>query len=262
MAHMSEEQKFTFDLKGWILLPEVIDRSLATEIRSHVESVVWKPETLPAAHRSTYSGPAEVLLDHPSVVGILGDVLQSPDPAPDCYGFRCENSFAMYRNAGADGLVAHGGGPTLNPHFNYQVHGGQIFSGLTRIIWELNDVNEGDGSTLIMSGSHKSAFAVPKSLSHKDSPLFESYSCPAGSAIIFSEALCHAGPVWNNQNYPRVGVFNCYNRVDQQWHKLNATPEAINSLSPKRQTLFRGVWGWTPPPGPPNNYFNDTNKSI
>ena len=31
------------------------------------------------------------------------------------------------------------------------------------------------------------------------------YECPAGSAIFFTENLCHAGPVWQ-RNTPRVAV--------------------------------------------------------
>jgi hypothetical protein len=262
---MSDEQKFIFDLKGWILLPGIIERSLAVEIRSHIETLMINPESLPAHQRSSYSGPAEVLLDHPAVVAILREVLMSPDHSPDCYRFRCENSFPMFRKTGGDGLEAHGGTRNLDPNFSYQSRNGKINAGMTRVIWELNDVNAGDGSTLIMSGTHKSDFKVPKSLSGKDSPLFESYVCPAGSALVFSEALCHAGPVWTNRNYPRVGVFNCYNRENQQWHKLIVPPEIIDALSPKRRTLFRGVWSFNNPGGTPptgNSFFSDSNRAI
>jgi hypothetical protein len=262
---MTEEQKFVFDLKGWVLLPAIIERPIAEEIRAHIETLLLKPDALPANQRSSYSGPAEVLLDHPAVVAILREVLMAPDPNPDCYGFRCESSFPMYRKPGQDGLEAHGGTRTLNPVFSYNARNGKIYSGLTRVIWELNDVATGDGGTLIMSGSHKSEFSVPKSLSGKDSPLFESYACPAGSALVFSEALCHAGPVWNNKNHNRIGVFNCYNRVEQQFHKLTVPREVIDALSPKRRTLFRGVWAAEfhyPEPAKHNHYFNDSNRAL
>ena len=36
----------------------------------------------------------------------------------------------------------------------------------------------------------------------------ESYSCPAGSVLIFTESLIHASNDWLLPN-PRVAVFNC-----------------------------------------------------
>ncbi len=258
---MTDEQKFIFDLKGWILLPALLEPDVVRAIHEHVDTLVQRPQSLPSHLRSSYSGPCEVLLDHPAVVSILREVLQSPDSTPDCYGFRCENSFPMWRPTGGDGLYAHGGNPGLNPLFSYHARDGKIFAGTTRIIWEMVDVGPGDGATLIMSGSHKNNFPVPKNIT-KDSPLFESYSCPAGSAIIFSEALCHAGPVWKNPRYPRVGVFNCYNRIDQQYHKLTVPREVIDALSLKRRTMFRGVWADELPVGNHNNYFSDENRSL
>jgi hypothetical protein len=223
---------------------------------------VKRPDALPPAKRSSYSGPAEHLLDHPAVLPILREVLQAPDPTPESYGFRCENSFPMYRPAGGDGLPAHGGGPNLHPQYSYHARDGKIFAGLTRVIWEFNDVNSGDGGTLIMSGTHKSDFPIPKSLSGKDSALFESYACPAGSALVFSEALCHAGPVWKNPNHPRIGIFNCYNRIDAQFHKLTVPPEVIDALSPKRRSMFRGVWAYELPKGVRNDYFSESNRAL
>jgi hypothetical protein len=128
----------------------------------------------------------------------------------------------------------------------------------------LNDVNADDGGTLIMSGSYKSEFSVPYSLSRKNSPLFESYSCPAGSALVFCEAICHAGPVWTNEDHPRVCIFNCYNRVDQQWNKMTVPPEVIDALSPKRRTLFRGVWAADFPGNGIvyNTQFSESNRAL
>ena len=42
---------------------------------------------------------------------------------------------------------------------------------------------------MLLSGSHKSAFAWPESISGRDSALWESYTCPAGSAVIFTAAI-------------------------------------------------------------------------
>ena len=82
----------------------------------------------------------------------------------------------------------------------YQVAGGHIFSGLTRVAWELEEVVAGMGGTSVLSGSHKAHFNYggpdewtpnisrsPWEGAMQDS--MESYSCPAGSALIFTESL-------------------------------------------------------------------------
>ena len=136
---------------------------------------------------------------------------------------------------------------------------GQIHAGLIRVVWELNEVEIGDGGTLFLSGSHKSAFPRPQSLSERESPLWETYACPAGSAVIFTEALCHSGTKWVNPDRDRLSLFTCYNTVNAKWGKACPPPEVIQSLPAKRQTLFRGVWhGMTEVPQI-NKYYDEAN---
>lgn len=135
----------------------------------------------------------------------------------------------------------------------YQVAGGKIFSGLTRVVWELENVEEGQGGTTFLTGSHKAHFNYggpdrnrpnigesPWEQSMRDA--MDQYSCPAGSVIIFTESLIHAASDWINPTNPRCAVFNCYNSLLAQWHKLNLDHEIIEAMPPKRRSLFRGVW--------------------
>ena len=70
----------------------------------------------------------------------------------------------------------------------------------------------------------------------------ESYSCPPGSVVIFTESLVHAANDWTNPNNPLCAVFNCYNSIWAQWHRKNLDHETILKMPPKRRTLFRGTW--------------------
>jgi ectoine hydroxylase-related dioxygenase (phytanoyl-CoA dioxygenase family) len=257
---MTEEQKFIFDLKGWLLLPGVLTDDQIAHIKDHAHRLRENRDALDPKDRYSLSGPAQILLDHPSIVGILRTVLGN-DRHEGCYGFRCENSFLMMRHAGQDGLEPHGGGLGAGVHL-YSCHNGQIYSGLTRVVWELNPVRRGEGGTLIMSGSHKMNFPIPPAHMVKSSPLYETYECPAGSAIIFSESLCHAGPLWKTEAYPRVAIFNCYSNADAQYHKLSLPREVIEAMPPKRRTLFRGVWHHDFYRGVPNDYFSEDNVAL
>jgi len=249
---MTDEQKFFFDLRGWILLPTVLtDEREIEEMKAEVND----------GARQGYGPSLQRLLDHPSVVGILSEILsEDPFVGDECYGFRCENSFTTVRLPGyntrdrADNGMPHVVRPPQQANaMRYQVAGGKIFSGLTRVVWELEEVKSGQGATSFLSGSHKAHFnyggpdryrpnigGSPWEESMRD--MMDDYSCLPGSVVIFSESLVHAANHWTNPDNPRCAVFNCYNSAWAQWHRLGLSEEDIEAMPPRRRSLFRGVW--------------------
>ena len=252
---MTDEQKFFFDVKGWLLLPAVLSESEAAAVREHL-----------LAGGDGFHGPAQDLLDHPAVVEVLAEILSESGPMEDTYPFRCENSFVTLRKAGwkAGGTnVPHVVRPPQHAGaMRYQVDGGRIHSALTRVVWELNPVRKGDGGTLFLSGSHKARFPYPSSVLQPDSPHLESYECPAGSVFIFTESLLHAATDWKNPEVDRVSIFNCYNSLWSQWHRLNLSHELIESMPPKRRSLFRGVYAHDFHRGQPNRHYSADNRAL
>lgn len=267
---MTPEQKFFFDLNGWLLLPSVLSPAEVEEMKAEVYG----------GARNAYQGPLQRLLDHPAVTGILTEILsEAAFAADDSYSFRCENSFTTVRPPGwskmerTDGGMPHVVRPPqqANP-MRYQVAGGKIFSGLTRVVWELEAVKSGQGGTSFLSGSHKANFNYggpdPYRPNISESPweaniraAMDEYSCPPGSAVIFTESLIHAANDWTNPDNARCAVFNCYNSIWTQWHKLNLAHEVIGAMPPKRQTLFRGTWAIGGGPGG-NRAYSEDNRSI
>ena len=246
---MTPEQKFFFDLHGWILLPSILTEQ---------EIEACKAEVYAGAKQS-YQGELSALLDHPAITDILTDILaEEPYLGDEYYSFRCEGSFITVRPPGwekPEGTsIPHVVRPPQQANaMRYQVAGGKIFSGLTRVVWELEEVKAGFGGTTFLSGSHKSHFNYggpdPNRPNISESEWEEEihaamaeYSCPPGSVIIFTESLLHAANDWTNPDNPRCAVFNCYNSLWAQWHRLNLDHEIIEAMPPKRRTLFRGVW--------------------
>jgi hypothetical protein len=263
---LTEEQKYLFDLKGWLLFPSAIDEATAGAVRDHIYRLHNDRDSLPVQEQHTYGGIAQELLDHPVIVGALNELLAyQPLAAEDCYGFRFDGCHSTIRKAGDDNFRPHGGGGLHNLGGNshvYRHQPGRVFSGLTRIVWELNEVGPGDGSTRFLSGSHKAAFTRPPSTNERDCKLFESYTCPAGSLVIFTEALCHTGTVWNNTERDRVAIFTCYNTINEKWHKGGPSREVIATMPPLRQTLFRGVWHGQGDNKGKNIYFDEENLAV
>ncbi len=267
---MTEEQRFFFDLRGWILLPSILSDSEIEEMKAEVY----------AGARQSYQGALQNLLDHPAIVGILNEILsETPFVHEDCYGFRCEGSFTTVREPGWSKLSRGDNGlphvvrpPQQANAMRYQVAGGKIFAGLTRVVWELEEVRKGEGGTSFLSGSHKAHFNYggpdpfrpnigesPWEQSMRDT--MDEYSCPPGSVVIFTESLVHAANDWTNPDNPRCAVFNCYNSIWAQWHRLNLSHEVIETMPPKRQSLFRGTWAIGGGPGGNRAYSLENNTT-
>ena len=180
---MSAAQKYTFDLKGWISLPGLLEKEQLESIRAHQMKFLYERDALSPEEKDNHGGPSQVLLDHPAVVGVLNEVLSHQALAgEDCYGFRYDHTYTSHR--------------------------------------------------------------------------------PAGSAVIFTEGLCHSGTRWNNAERDRLCLFTCYDMVNSKWGKGCPPAEVIAAMPPKRQTLFRGAWhGMGDVPGI-NRYYEEENRAV
>lgn len=242
----TDEQKYVFDVRGWIAVPGVLTEDEVEEMRDFCRRLRSDSASLEEKDRSSVGGPLHRLTDHPVVVGFMDEfVAHAPHASDHGYGFRMDGSFLSIRSAGNDNFRPHGGSGMLRfpgNHHTYHSLPGSAHSGLTRVVWELNPVEHGAGGTMFLSGSHKAAFPAPASTENADSDLWDTYSCPAGSALFFTEAVRHTGAPWTNERWDRVAVFNCYNTVGSKWHKWDAHPDLVASMPPKRRSLFRPVY--------------------
>lgn len=242
---LTDEQKYLFDMRGWLLVPGVLTADEAAEMRSFCTRLKNDPDSIPESERSTLGGPLQRLADHPVVVGFMNEFVAHPELSSQaCYGFRQESSNLIYRTAGDGEFGPHNGNGLLRfpgDSHHYQCIPGKAHSGLSRVVWELNAVDKGDGGTLLVTGSHKAVFPAPDALLDPSWPNWDTYSCPEGSVLFFTEALTHSAQPWTNPNRPRVAIFSCYNTVNSKWHAWEPNPELAASMPPMRQTLYRPV---------------------
>jgi hypothetical protein len=222
---MSDYERFRFDLKGFIVIPSVLTAAETDAVRSHVEAYSRNPESLPPHLRAPMAGPGEFLLDHPRVMGVLAALL---DPNPR--SVRMESVFCSLRSTCStkEEWGPHAGANIL-PSFNYKNESGRIYAGMTRcvraiadrgssqplnsgipltdhapgrlcrsIVWELNEVVHGKGGTCLMPGSHKASERFHPDGDKIDSGLWETYGCPPGSLVVFTEAVRHTGSNWTH----------------------------------------------------------------
>lgn len=237
------EQRYLFDSQGWLLVPGLLSASDVEEMRAWCERLHRDPMSLPESERSPVAGPCQKLADHPFIVGFMNEFLAHPDlTSQDCYGFRMESTSLSVRKQGEGAFAPHNGSglwrmPGDSHH--YRCVPGKARSGLTCVVWELNEVEHGGGGTLLVNGSHKSCFLPP--VQDPDSPLWSTYSCPAGSLLLFCEGTTHSTAPWRSKERERIAIFTRYNYVNSKWHKWQPHAELLASMPPKRQTLFRPV---------------------
>ena len=227
---LTEEQKYQFDTRGWLLVPSAISGGEIAEMRDFCYRLGTDRERLPASQRSSIGGPLLALADHPVVMGFMNEFVADPYIwSEQGYGFRLENSFLALRKVGSTNFGPHGGNG-LNSH-GYNSH----------LYRQQNPVRHGCGGTKFLTGSHKAAFDPPASIQNEDSPLWEDYECPAGSVLFFTEAISHTGARWTDAEHDRVAIFNCYNSIGSRWHQWEPNAEALAVMSPLQRSLFRPV---------------------
>ena len=153
VVELTQEQKYLFDTRGWLLVPAVLDTADIEAMRDFALRIQDDPESLPEHERCHVAGPLQKLADHPVVVGFLNEFLAHPHlSSADSYGFRLESSAVRYRTSDPEQqgeFKPHNGSGMFrfaNDSHHYQCIPGRAFSGLTRVVWELTPVVEGRGA--------------------------------------------------------------------------------------------------------------------
>ena len=96
-----------------------------------------------------------------------------------------------------------------NPHNDYQAGNGQIYSNYVNTAITLVDVPKDNGFTCI-PGTHKSQIDFPDTIGidNEWAPA-ETFELTAGDCLVFSSRLMHGARFWK-MGYPRMVIFNRY----------------------------------------------------
>ena len=238
-ATLTDEEIVTFDLKGYILFPAVLTQDEMAPLKEQCEKLRSDKGSLPPSAQCLPGGPAAALIDHPAIMRVLHTVIDD-----DTDKIRLEGASLSYRykDDGHKGWSPHAGGKTVNPNYSYQYHDGRVYSGMTRVVWELNAIEKGKGATAFIPGSHKSNFRKKLDIyDHPSSQVWDTYECPPGSLLVFSEAVRHSSCTWT-QETPRMALFYLYNHINVRHTRPNFTDATLASLSPEHRRFFNEVY--------------------
>ena len=115
----------------------------------------------------------------------------------------------------------------------------EIHSGFTVVTWSLSDAGPEYGGFCCIPGSHKSNYKLPPQIF--DDPVQASCvvipSSPAGSAVLFSEALTHGTAAWYGQHQRRALLYK-YCVSHMAWSSRRVSPPDNVKLTPRQRILF------------------------
>ena len=206
---MNENEQYLFDLQGYIAVPNALDKQQLEDLNALLDKHI---EQECASDRPTHrfggllewGKPYRDLIDNPSIVPYLDVILGER--------FRLDHLYADLIRSGTSpiGATLHGGGAPFDPSQYYHYHGGRMYNGLTVVAYNLADVGPEDGGFGCVPGSHKSNYRFPgewRDMSGNIEPCVRRVTGPAGTAVIFTEALTHGALPWTGQGERRTVFF-------------------------------------------------------
>ncbi len=224
---MDEEQKYLFDVFGFIVLPDVLTQNqverLRTTLRGSTEQFPPVPQQEGPLH---WDSIWRDILDLPNISPILESLIGNPnlyrarqekhdDPLPT---FRLDHiNVHTHVAKGFKGGMLHGG--WIGTAGFYRYDNGVLYNGLTTVSFELFDTHANEGGFACIPGSHKSNMRLPDGwadLSKGVNDCVERVSAKPGDAIIFTEALIHGTLPWE-VDQKRSTVFYKYSPHTLSW---------------------------------------------
>ncbi len=187
------------------------------------------------------------LLDHPAITPVLRMRLGD--------AFRLDRLYGMNMSKGMSygGLHADYGATApqsdLRPGEYYAFRTNQIYEGFIVVAWSLSDAGGEHGGFCCIPGSHKSNYKLPRQIreEHDLSPAVVKPEMPAGSVILFTEALTHGTATWHAEHERRALLYKyCVSHL--AWTSKRVAAPTNVELTPRQEILLRE-------PGDPLRHF-------
>jgi ectoine hydroxylase-related dioxygenase (phytanoyl-CoA dioxygenase family) len=214
---MSDEQRFLYDLNGYLVIEGALSKKALARMRADVEAKGPR-EVGNDAFTSRFGGFLEwgpdwrALIDHPRILPLLIELLGPR--------FRLDHAYGMAMRAGGaqGGEGLHHQGAMYDHGSVYANQGGRMHNGLVVVSFTLVDVPAGAGGFCCIPGTHKANYPLPKQwYGVYDNPHLEHVPMRAGDALIFCEGLTHGTLPWTCETHERRAVLLKYAPGYMQW---------------------------------------------
>ena len=242
---MTDEQRFLFDLHGYLVVPGALDAETVTRMLAVMdEQSVNPPEENTDDYRFgaflRWSDDFRNLIDQPAIVPILEELLGPR--------FRLDHAYGM-ATAPRRGEVQKSQGNSLHHHAGmyqygcfYAMHGTKMHNGLVVVSYSLTDIAPGAGGFCCIPGSHKSTYTMPeKWYQLEDNPLVQQIPQRAGDVLIFTESLTHGTWPWSDPDAQRRSILMKYTPHYMQWSQ-SVINYPIDGLTERQKLILQGPY--------------------
>jgi hypothetical protein len=243
----SAVDRYAFDCRGWVRFDAVLDGRAVRELRDAIERQ-HLPAPGPSVGQQRFGADGELLrwdrsfrelLDHPLVLDSLRHLV-----GPTA---RLDHSYGIMMRPGTSGLGLHGPRQPFDPAQYYVHRGGRMWNGLVAFAWGLTDARPGDGGFGCIPGSHRAEEPLPPGAER----LVGEVPQPAGSLLVFTEALFHRTVPWAGAG-DRYSLLFKYGPGNSAYgHRPAAPPDVLERLTPRQRALVQPPSVDAHPPLPP-----------
>ncbi len=216
MGVMTDEEKFCFDLQGYIVVNNVLSPEECTGL-CELADRVWpqKPDdglTRRTEDVSQWDKKVLDLMDHPKILPYLVELIGSR--------LRIDHDYCIFMKRGGERNALHGGPRLYETDHWYRYSDGIMRNGLMVATWALTDAEIGDGGFVCIPGSHKTNYLskFPKDIQNfqRDAEYIIQPKLLAGDVLIFTEALIHGTRPWRADHERRTLLFK-YSPPHSTW---------------------------------------------
>lgn len=234
---LSDEQKFQFDLSGYVVIPGVLSQSQCDEY-SRLSDDAWPRKKDDGSFRRKeqimkWGKQFLDLMDHPRILPVLVELIGPR--------LRIDHAYCMFMQAGETQLNLHGGPRLFETDHWYYYQDGVMRNGLTVATWNLTDAPEGAGGFTCIPGSHKTNFmrSLPKDVREfaRAVDYVKQPALKAGDVLIFTEALMHGTKPWT-ANHERRTLLYKYSPPHSSWRKVPYVQEDYPLASEQQLRLI------------------------
>lgn len=241
---MTLEQKFIFDVQGYIVLENVLSGERMERMRKDMsDHGIVAPANDPNQSRFSdffqWGKDWTDLIDEERVLPFLEEMLGPY--------FRLDHWYGMAMSA--DGVQ---GGEGLHHEANmfhhgcyYVTHREKMHNGLIVVSYALTDIEPGKGGFACIPGSHKALYPVPGHWYALDgNPMVRQVPQKAGDVLIFTESLTHGTYPWTSTKNERRSILLKYSPQYMHWGKPGAERENIPGLNERQKLILEDAYIW------------------